>query len=119
VRSYWILEGKKVKPASLEEWAQFLSQTEKRRLGHDRLTSKVLVSTVFLGLNHRFIDGGPPLVFETMIFGGPLDGEQYQYSEFDEAMQGHQKVVLRAERAIWQRMRKRRGPYPIRIRSVL
>lgn len=30
------------------------------------------VSTVFLGLNHAY-DDGPPQVFETVIFGGPLD----------------------------------------------
>lgn len=28
------------------------------------------VSTVFLGLDHSWTPGGPPLVFETMVFGG-------------------------------------------------
>ena len=30
------------------------------------------ISTVFLGLNHQYIPGGRPLVFETMVFGGGL-----------------------------------------------
>jgi len=28
------------------------------------------VSTVFLGLDHNFSSKGPPVVFETMVFGG-------------------------------------------------
>ena len=38
---------------------------------------KMWVSTVFLGLEMAFRDG-PPVLFETMIFGGPFD-EQFQW----------------------------------------
>lgn len=33
-----------------------------------------MVSTVFLGLNHRF-GPGEPILWETMVFGGPLNQE--------------------------------------------
>jgi len=48
---------------------------------------EVEVSTVFLGLDHSF--GGRPMLFETMIFGGPLDGYQERYSTWSEAEAGH------------------------------
>jgi hypothetical protein len=47
------------------------------------------VSTVFMGIDHNFTRGGPPLLFETMIFGGPEDGFQARYSTWDEAEAGH------------------------------
>lgn len=50
------------------------------------------ISTVFLGLDHSFGDG-PPMLFETMIFGGSLDGEQERYSTWDEAEAGHKRWV--------------------------
>lgn len=68
----------------------------------DRIVSKtkigeVEVSTVFLGLDHNFFSG-PPLLFETMIFGGPLDQEQERYTTWDEAVEGHNRMVKRAQK---------------------
>lgn len=52
----------------------------------------VTLSTVFLGLDHsRSV--GPPLLFETMIFGGPRDQETHRYSTWDEAEAGHQQIL--------------------------
>ena len=49
------------------------------------------VSTVFLGLDHRFgIKTGDAILFETMVFGGDLDGEQERYCTWDDAEKGHQ-----------------------------
>ena len=50
------------------------------------------ISTVFLGINHNFGDG-PPLLFESLIFGSPHDGEQRRYSTWDEAEKGHIEMV--------------------------
>lgn len=47
------------------------------------------VSTVFLGINHNFFPGGRPVLWETMIFGGPNDGYQERYSS-------HERAVKRA-----------------------
>lgn len=58
------------------------------------------VSTVFLGLDHSYGGGGPPLLFETMIFCSQEfgDGEyQKRCSTWDEAVVMHAKAVLRAE----------------------
>lgn len=56
------------------------------------------VSTVFLGLDHQF-GRGAPLLFETMIFGGARDGDQFRYSTWDEAEDGHAKVVAELQMA--------------------
>jgi hypothetical protein len=57
------------------------------------------VSTVFLGLDHQWGDG-PPLVFETMIFGGEHDQYQERYSTWDEAEAGHKQGVRAGRRAV-------------------
>lgn len=53
------------------------------------------VSTVFLSLDHQFLDG-PPLLFETMIF--PAGDYCERYSTWDEAEAGHAKAVALLER---------------------
>lgn len=59
---------------------------KKDRIGHS------LVSTVFLGLDHSF-DGGTPVLWETMIFGGKEDMYQDRYTSYEEALVGHQKAI--------------------------
>lgn len=65
-----------------------------RVVSKDELPGGVLVSTVFLGLDHSF-GSGPPILFETMIFGGPHDGYQERYSSWDEAEKGHKKALAK------------------------
>lgn len=50
------------------------------------------ISTVFLGIDHRFGDGGPPILFETMIFGGKFDEYQERCSTWDEAVNMHKRA---------------------------
>lgn len=58
----------------------------------------IRVSTVFLGLDHNW-GNGPPLIFETMVFGGLLDEEQDRYSTWDEAKIGHEAMCERVRHA--------------------
>jgi len=65
----------------------------------------LFVSTIFLGVDHNFGFGGPPLLFETMIFPGENPPEnfpriqewastyQVRYSTWEQAMSGHENVV--------------------------
>ena len=62
-----------------------------RRVGWDEI-GDVRVSTVLLVLDHGWGDG-PPLIFETMIFGGEHDEEQWRYSTREEAEEGHRRAV--------------------------
>ena len=52
----------------------------------------VHVSTVFLGLDHNYGDG-PPILWETMIFGGENGEYQERYSSHSDAVAGHNKAV--------------------------
>ena len=51
-----------------------------------------MVSTVFLGLDHNW-GQGPPLIFETMVFGGPNNEYMLRYSTESAALAGHDQVV--------------------------
>lgn len=50
------------------------------------------VSTVWLGLDHAF-GGGPPVIFETLLFGGDYDGEMWRYQTEDQALKNHTSIV--------------------------
>lgn len=58
------------------------------------------VSTVWLEFNHEYRPAHPPLIFETMVFGGKWDTEMDRYSTEEQAMRGHLATVdrLRAGR---------------------
>lgn len=53
---------------------------------------KIGVSTVFLGLDHQY-GKGKPVLFETMVFGGKLDGDMYRYTSWTAAERGHRRTV--------------------------
>jgi hypothetical protein len=75
-------------------------ETSGRHVAKDDL-GEMHVSTVFLGLDRSFGDG-PPLLFETMIFGGPFDWDKYQErcSTWEEAEAQHAKAVAVARQAL-------------------
>lgn len=59
----------------------------------------ITVSTVFLWLDHGW-GGGPPILFETMIFGGEHDGYQDRYCTHEEVLEGHAKAVKLVESGV-------------------
>lgn len=57
------------------------------------------VSTVFMAMDMGVGFGGmPPLLYETMIFGGPKDGFSHRYFTKEHAAAGHAIVVRRLRR---------------------
>lgn len=86
----YILDGHTPIPvASLEEWARAF-ETMDRHVAKTQI-GEVGVSTVFLGIDHNFGDG-PPLLFETMIFGGEHDEWQERCSTWREAEEQHERA---------------------------
>jgi hypothetical protein len=75
------------------KWAQWFETAEQRV----RLTrvGKYKVSTVFLGLDHRFHGSGPPIVFETMIFTRKHEAIDYQKrcATWREAERQHEEAI--------------------------
>ncbi len=98
----YILDGREVIPAKdVFEWADFfevhskrlIKQTDVKAFGRDYC----MVSTVFLGIDHSFMEDGPPLVFETMVFGGVFDGHEVRYYTYTGAEEGHAFMVDRVK----------------------
>lgn len=82
----------------LVEWAKRF-EMDNRVVAFDTVVVEgnpkpVEVSTVFLGLDHSF-GHGPPLLFETMVFGGKLDQEMARYATYADAQRGHDLMVSR------------------------
>lgn len=83
---------------SREEWASKFEDDDDRRVA-ETTVGIFWVSTVFLGLNHAW-GGGPPLIFETMVFNQDSEREFEdvfceRYSTEEEALAGHKEVVAR------------------------
>ena len=88
--------------ADVIEWARMFEAAD-RRVGDDTVVcgdESVRVSTVFLGLDRSF-GYGPPLIFETMVFGGPPQIDQWQrrYTTEVGARRGHAATVAALQRA--------------------
>jgi hypothetical protein len=81
------------------KWALLFEDVEYKRVALTSISDDEEVSTVWLGLDHRFADEGPPLIFETMVFGGPLDQEQERYTNEIAALAGHDRWVAAAREA--------------------
>ena len=98
--SRYILEGHNLVPCEdLMEWADWFEKTE-RHVANEVVDGGPQVSTVFLGMDHGGIfNQGPPILFETMVFGGPLDQEQDRYATWEEAEAGHKAMVARVRAA--------------------
>lgn len=80
-------------------WGRWFEANDaKRVVANDKLPNDVLVSTVFLGLDHAF-GHMEPLIYETMIFGGEHDGHQERYSTRAAAEHGHRAALLLASAA--------------------
>jgi hypothetical protein len=77
----------------LLKWAYWM-ETSDRVVDRTRLGAS-LISTVFLGLDHGRIGyGGPPLLFETMIFtDGEAEDFQERCSTWLQAEQQHARAV--------------------------
>ena len=93
----YILNGKKPVPCEdLMKWGRWY-ETAERHVAETLLSNGVHVSTVFLGLDHRF-DDGPPLLFETMIFGTTgVEMWCERCSTWEEAEAMHERALKLAE----------------------
>ena len=92
---YYILVEKEAVPVSdVLEWAKSF-EDRSRTVAKDKV-GEVEISTVFLGLDHRY-GKGKPLIFETMVFGGELNKAMERYSTWEEAEEGHKTMIGKVE----------------------
>jgi hypothetical protein len=95
---FYKLIGKIAVPCdSALEWASAMMLP---RHVADEEVMGIRISTVFLGLDHRFLGKGDPLLFETMVFmpNGETSNMR-RYFTWEEAEQGHKELadLVRAE----------------------
>lgn len=100
---YILVDREPVPEPDMEKWGAWF-QNANRIVRKD--TAKVSldgkpignieVSTVFLGIDHAF-GGGKPLLFETCVFGGALDGEYERCSTWEAAEKMHEKMCERVK----------------------
>jgi hypothetical protein len=99
---YYILLDRTPIAVDVMTWAKWFENIENRRIARTEINDRCYVSTVFLGLDHNFSGRGDPVLFESMVFGGPLDQEQRRYRSYAEAEEGHQAMLTRAKIAAAQ-----------------
>lgn len=86
-------KDRKVVPAKdILEWGCFFEATALRTVAKDKI-GDADVSTVFLGLDHGF-GQGEPVLWETMVFGGPFDQTMERCSgTWQDAEAMHKRMV--------------------------
>lgn len=77
---------------NLLKWARWYETAD--RTVAQSMVGATRVSTVFLALDHGFLNN-LPVLFETMVFGGPLDRQMKRYSTWLDAEKGHLEMVAR------------------------
>lgn len=103
----YILDGHTpIEEPDILKWAKWF-ETADRHVKYDTADVKldgkkigqIKISTVFIGIDHSWGDG-PPLLFETMVFGGELDQEQDRCSTWEAAEKMHELMCEKVKLSI-------------------
>lgn len=91
--------GEPISEPNLLVWGLWLENSRSQRIVGKTIIGKSKVSTVFLGLDYRWGDG-PPILWETMIFGGKRDKNMERCSGTRaDALKMHQRWVRKIKRS--------------------
>ena len=86
-------------PRDILAWAHSF-EIEERRVAREQVGLST-VSTVFLGVDHSHTHGGPPILWETMVFDGRLNGSCTRCSgSREQALAMHQRMVKLVQEAL-------------------
>ena len=93
---YILVDGEPVEAIDVLTWGRWMSDEENVRVALF-ISERVMVSTVFLGLDTSLsflLPNTLPVLFETMVFceGEEYDRYQRRYQTLEEAMIGHEQV---------------------------
>lgn len=89
--------NKQREPICLREYARLWEDWSYRCIA-DEFIGDVRVATIWDGLDHELV--GDLYLFESMVFGGPLNGESDRYATLEEARAGHDALVARVREAL-------------------
>jgi len=95
--NYYILkDGNPFPITDVVEWGLWYENAD-RHIAQNNFDG-VEISTVFLALDHGW--NGPPILYETMIFGGKHDQYQERYETVEQALRGHMVCCKMLEKEI-------------------
>ena len=79
---YLLKDGKLTTTKNLSEWEKWCDEINNRIIARTILEEDTIVEvcTVFLALDQNLRSRGKPILFETMVFGGEVDGHTERYS---------------------------------------
>lgn len=102
---FFILADRIPIPCDLLTWARWFEDHVRERIVQQNTIGDYWVSTVFLGLNHNWLDG-PPELFETMVFQG-CDGDRtdiaiQRYPTWELALEGHRRTCTMLKMGDWK-----------------
>jgi hypothetical protein len=97
---YYILHKGKVAETDFPAWAAWVYTHQPELLVCQTQVETVEVNTVFLAFDQGYVGGGPSILFQTMVVGGPLSGQSAHYYMIDDALVGHEAMVERVKRKI-------------------
>lgn len=78
-------------------WRDQFKEDNNRQVDYSEIQLGVTVSTTFLGLCADLCDSRV-LLFETMVFGGSMNGYTERYATYQEALAGHNNILHEAEK---------------------
>lgn len=88
----WYTLDSRGNPVKSDIGSGFTLSPEERTVAASKFDDATL-STVFLQLDHSF-GSVNPILYESLWFGGPFDGEMRRYCTKEEAIQGHNDMLL-------------------------
>ena len=102
MKHFWYnIEGE---PIDLHEADDLIPDIEKRRVAvYD--DGEYRVSTIHTVLDTALLDGGPPMIFETMVFDPDRERLFGRYPTKESALKGHQQAVELAKEEARRRRR--------------
>jgi hypothetical protein len=90
---YILIDGTPVECGDVLTWASWFEEYgEERQLARD-VIGETTVSTIFLGVDFNHTRTGPPILWETMVFGGPHNMWGQRYRSAPAAIKGHAEAV--------------------------
>lgn len=92
MKFYILDDNNEPQPVDLHTWMMTFGDI-KRRAVKQTMVAGSEVSTVFLGLDHNYSGHGPPILFETQIFGDVWGGEMWRYATYVDALRHHEEIV--------------------------
>jgi hypothetical protein len=95
---YYILQNEQVRETDFAVWAAWAYTRLRDRVIRHTLIEEVHVETFFLAFDQGYIGDAPPILFETIVQGEPVNGGSARYTTMQDALAGHEVIVQGVKR---------------------